>query len=148
MRWLRRLFQREEHIFERSEVPFSTIMRWSLYDLSVESPNEIAVLLGLSPVSDEGHQKEEEDSESRLEDLDEMLPFMDIISELNAKIVVATQIRDAEMEISPDEVEIMTSLYKAVSFSALVSAFSSGIHLGMIHTNALLTGSAYKEDYE
>lgn len=148
MRWLRRLFQREEHIFERSEVPFSTIMRWSLYDLSVESPNEIAVLLGLSPVSDEGHQKEEEDSESRLENLDEMLPFMDIISELNAKIVVATQIRDAEMEISPDEVEIMTSLYKAVSFSALVSAFSSGIHLGMIHTNALLTGSAYKEDYE
>jgi len=145
MSWFRK--KREDPI-ERTEVPFSTIMRWALYDLSVENPNEIATVLGLSPVSDEGHQKEEDDSEERLSALDEMLPFMDIISELNAKIVVATQIRDSSIDVSEDDIDLMTGLYKIISFSALVSAFSSGIQLGMLHTDALLTGSVYKEDYE
>lgn len=147
MSWFNNFFRKEEPI-QRSEIPFSTIMRWALYDLSIEEPNEIAVILGLSPVSDEGHQKEEDDSEERLKAVDELLPFIDIISELNAKIVVATQARDSEMKITEEDLDLMTGLYKLVSFSALVSAFSSGIQLDMIHTHALLTGSVYKEDNE
>jgi len=80
MNWFRRIFESFSPEIEKKEIPFSTITRWSLYDLSVEYPNEIAVLLGLNPVSEEGDKKEAEDSEDRLEYVEDLLPFMDIIS--------------------------------------------------------------------
>jgi len=141
---------------KKTEIPFSTITRWSLYDLSVDNPNQISALLGLTPVSEEGDRKEVEDSEDRLERIDELVPFIDIISELNAKIIVAVQMRDMKNEgvvsagdFDHDDLEHMTEFYKSIGFSALVTAFSSGTELDIIHTHALSTGQYYKEeDYE
>ena len=150
MKWFKR---KPRYTIQNKEIPFSTITRWSLYDLSVEYPNEISVLLGLNPVSEEGERKEIRDSEDRLESLDELLPFIDIISELNAKIIVAVQMRDMTKEgladkedFGPEEVEHMTEFYKAIGFSSLVTAFSSGIELDIIHPSALSTGEYYKEE--
>ena len=39
-------------------IPFTTLIRWYLYDLEVENPNKIAELLGLTPISQEGEEKE------------------------------------------------------------------------------------------
>ena len=155
MSWFNRIFNRPGFVTERKEVPFSTILRWSLYDLSVEKPNEIAVLIGLNPVSDEGDKKEIEDSEDRLTQLDGLLPFIDIISELNAKIISAVQMRDMtedglleEDAFGPEELEHMESFYKSIGFSALITAFSSGIALDIIHPNTVSTGDYYKEENE
>ena len=155
MNWFRRKFNREAYEIRKTEIPFSTITRWSLYDLSVEDPNEIAVTLGLNPVSEEGNQKEEDDSSIRLEELDSLLPFMDIISELNAKIIVAVQRRDMlkeglieKEELGEEELMHMTEFYKSIGFSALVTAFSSGINLDIIYASALGTGEIYKEEDE
>lgn len=153
MSWFDRFFRNnEESSVERTEVPFSTILRWALYDLSIEEPNEIAVSLGLNPVSEEGHNKEVEDSELRLSYLDDLIPYIDVISELNAKVVVATQVRDLPSwdsnPPSEEEIEAMGSFYKAIGFSALVTAFSSGIQLDILHTHTIGTGTGYREDYD
>jgi len=152
MSFFDRFFRRFTHEHHKMEIPFSTITRWGLYDLSIDNPNEIAVMLGLTPVSAEGDEKEVEDSAIRLAALDEKLPYIDIISELNAKVIVATQMRefaeDFEATIEEEEVEHMTEFYKAIGFSALVTAFSVGIELDIIHTHALSLGSVYKEEDE
>jgi len=148
--WFNRFFSKHEHT--KIEVPFSTITRWSLYDLNIDNPNEIAILLGLTPVSQEGNEKEVEDSHIRLSALDELLPYIDIISELNAKVISATQMRefseDFEENISDEEIDAMTEFYKAIGFSALVTAFSVGIELDILHPHALSLGSVYKEEDE
>jgi hypothetical protein len=152
MSFFDRIFRRNSHEHYKMEIPFSTITRWGLYDLSIDNPNEIATMLGLTPVSAEGDEKEVEDSAIRLAALDEILPYIDIISELNAKVIVATQMRefseDFESKLDEEEVEAMTEFYKAIGFSALVTAFSVGIELDIIHTHALSLGSIYKEEDE
>ena len=152
MSFFDRLFRRYTHEHTNVEVPFSTITRWGLYDLSIDNPNEIAVMLGLTPVSEEGNEKEVEDSHVRLAALDELLPYIDIVSELNAKVIAATQMRefaeDFEEDIKEEEIEAMTEFYKAIGFSALVTAFSVGIELDIFHTHALRLGSVYKEEDE
>jgi len=150
MRWFDKFFSKDEHLHTQLEIPFSTITRWSLYDLSIDNPNQIALLLGLNPVSKEGEEKELEDSYKRLAALDELLPFIDVISDLNARIIVGTQQREFDEEfeksISDDELDAMTDFYKAIGFSALVTAFSSGIELDILHTHALKLSTTYKEE--
>ena len=153
MSWFRDKFNLPKYEIIKKEIPFSTITRWSLYDLSVDYPNEVSVLLGLNPVSDEGESKEIQDSEDRLEQLDDLIPFMDIISELNAKIIVAVQMRDMKKEgllegdeFGPEELEHMTEFYKAIGFSSIVTAFSSGIELDIIQPLVIDTWDAYKEE--
>jgi hypothetical protein len=150
--WFNKFFNRRndaEYKLIKSEIPFSTLTRWYLYDLSLEDPNELAVALGLNPVSDEGDEKEVEDSAIRLARLDAMLPYLDIISELNAKIITTTQLLELGKEGSTDDLEndvaIMKDLYHVVGFSALVSAFSSGMELGILYPNATSIGSFFKE---
>jgi hypothetical protein len=150
--WLGKFFKRredDEYKVIKSEIPFSTLTRWYLYDLSLEDPNELAVALGLNPVSDEGDEKETEDSALRLERLDALLPYLDIISELNAKIITTTQLlelgKKGDIDDLEDDVAIMKDLYHVVGFSALVSAFSSGMELGILYPNATSIGSFFKE---
>ena len=150
MKWFDKFFSKEEHVHTQLEIPFSTITRWSLYDLSIDNPNQIALLIGLNPVSEEGEEKELEDSHRRLAALDELLPFIDVISDLNAQIIVGTQQREFDEEfektISDEELDAMTDFYKAIGFSALVTAFSSGIELDILHAHALKLGTTYKEE--
>lgn len=149
MTWFNVFRSRKHEENDKTEVPFSTIMRWALYDLAVESPNEVAVLLGLTPVSDEGDEKEEEDSHLRLAELEDLLPFIDIISELNAKIISSVQRREFKetegIRVDSKDMSLMEDFYKTVGFSALVSAFSTAIELGIIHPHAVSTGSLFKE---
>jgi len=152
MGWFRKFFLGEDHTHTKMEVPFSTITRWGLYDLSIKNPNEIAVMLGLTPVSAEGEEKEIEDSHIRLAALDELFPFINVISDLNSQIIVSTQQREFQEEfengIEDEEIDAMTDFYKAISFSALVAAFSVGIELDIIHAHALSLGTTYKEEDE
>jgi hypothetical protein len=42
----------------------------------------------------------------------------------------------------------MTDFYKSIGFSALVTAFSAGINLDILHASAIGTRETYKEDDE
>lgn len=139
MGWFKRFFG-GEYSHEHQEIPFSTITRWSLYDLVLDDPNKVAVDLGLNPVSDEGHDKEREDSDNRLAMVQPLLPFIDITAELTARILSSVQLSEIEEmglseELNPEDIEVMLAFFKSVALSSLIVAFSSAIQLDMIHSN-------------
>lgn len=139
MSWFKKLFGGNS-ASDHQEIPFSTITRWSLYDLMLEHPNKVAVDLGLNPVSEEGHEKEREDSRLRLANIEPLLPFIEVTSELTARILSSVQLFEIEelgdsVDLDTEDIEIMIAFFKSVALSSLVVAFSSAIHLDMIHSN-------------
>lgn len=146
MNWFRRLFQKEEHEHYTATIPFSTITRWALYDIGVDSPNEIAILMGLNPVSDEGNDKEIEDSMARLEEVEPLLPFIDVIAELTAVIIASEQATTTEDVVDEEDIEHLILLYKAIGASALINAFSAGLQLDIFHAHTLRLSTIDKEE--
>jgi hypothetical protein len=119
----------------------TTILRWMLYDVGVQDDKKLTALIGLTPVSDEGNSKEIEDSEDRLNDIYDILPFAEMISSMSADMIATMHTKDviaAELvdEIDPQEIEIMKALYKSIAMTATISAFSTGVKLGLIEINA------------
>ena len=142
MTWFRR--KKDEYEVVTSEVPMTTVYRWYLYDTAMnENINELAEAVGLTPISKEGEAKELEDSEARLIEIQQLYPFIDSISDISAKVLTTLHVK--EIDNLPDDtkenmlnaLDDMFAVYKAVAFSTLIGAFSIGINLNMIQTNAL-----------
>lgn len=154
MKWLRRLFNREEYVVHRVDVPVSTIVRWYMYDTSLYDENDLAELIGLSRVSQEGNAKEQEDSDNRLEAIEQYMPFLDQMADISANILTTIQLK----EISDSEyltnlaegmpTEIMHSLFKAVALSTLIGTFSIGTNLQIINPTSVPTGFIKMEDID
>lgn len=140
MKWFKKLFDNQpEYESIVTDVPLTAIARWYLYDTGMGNENEVAELIGLNPVSDEGDVKERQDSDERVSHIVGMLPFIDFISDIAADSIA--QIQNKEMEKSglttdskelAEELEIMRTVYKAISLSSLIGAMSIASSLGMI----------------
>jgi hypothetical protein len=152
MSWFNRFFNKGEGFdieIIQNDVPTSTLVRWYLHDLVVESPNEIAAKFGLTPISDEGIQKEEQDSQYRIQKLAPLIPYLNLIADINARVIAYTQLRASMSEGLEDEIEELMEFYAAVGMSALISAFASGIEIGIIQPTSLNTTIDIQEqDYE
>jgi hypothetical protein len=154
VRWLRRLFNREEYVVHRVDVPVSTIVRWYMYDTSLYDENDLAELIGLSRVSQEGNAKEQEDSDNRLEAIEQYMPFLDQMADISANILTTIQLKeisDSEYLTSLAEdmpTEIMHSLFKAVALSTLIGTFSIGTNLQIINPTSVPTGFIKMEDID
>lgn len=141
MSWFNRFFNKDKDDFEliRKDIPLSTIARWYIYDTELGEPNEVSNVLGLNMVSDEGDEKEREDSQLRLGRIEYLLPFIHAMSDVAADIISGIQIKeileknpDAEEEIE-SELDLMRTMYKVISLSSLIGAFSSAMEIGLIH---------------
>ena len=82
-----------------------------------------------------------------------MFSVIDVIDELNARIVACVQIRELTEEgitgieeLGEEELERMVVFYQAISFSALVAAISSGIQLDILHVHAVGTARTFDEE--
>jgi len=154
VKWLRRLFNREEYVVHRVDVPVSTIVRWYMYDTSLYDENDLAELIGLSRVSQEGNAKEQEDSDNRLEAIEQYMPFLDQMADISANILTTIQLKeisDSEYLTSLAEempTEIMHSLFKAVALSTLIGTFSIGTNLQIINPTSVPTGFIKMEDID
>ena len=124
------------------ELPMSTLFRWYCYDLKVENPNRIAEAYGLTPISDEGEQMEKKDSLMRTIKLMPYLPFLETMSEINAMVIAESQnqglmelLKDSA-DTSEEELEELMdkiiNIYKALTMSGLIAAFSSALELGLV----------------
>jgi len=142
VKWFKKKKDMEYEIVSK-DIPLTHLMRWFLYDTGLINPNEIVNRLNLTPVSDEGNVKEEEDSDNRMASIAELIPFLELMSDITADAIVAIQVQDIEEALGSDteqishEMTVMRSLYKVVGLSALVSAFSAAAELGMISTDAV-----------
>jgi len=152
VKWLRRLFNREEYVVHRVDIPVSTIVRWYMYDTSLYDENDLAELIGLTRVSQEGHVKEQEDSDNRLLEIQQYVPFLEQMAEISANILTTIQLKeiDDSEELSAlangMPTEIMHSLFKAVALSTLIGTFSVGTHLQIINPTSAPTGFINMED--
>lgn len=143
MKWFKKRKNEPEYELVTKDIPLTSLMRWFLYDSGLIEPNKIASKLNLTPVSEEGDHKEEEDSDIRLERISSLIPFLDIMSDITSDVITNIQIQD--IEESDDEVAkqvvhemtVMRHMYKVVSLSALISAFSSAVELGMISNDSI-----------
>jgi hypothetical protein len=131
-------FNRRDEDPIQIEIPDSTLKRWALYDIGISQPNEVAKLIGLTPVSDEGEKKEIEESEQRIMDVLGYMPFVDVISDLSAKIIVTSQIKNnpalahEDQDQLEEDIAAMTEIYRGVAYSSIVLALSIGTHLGLV----------------
>jgi hypothetical protein len=126
-----------------TEVPLPVLARWYFYDAGLEEPNKIASLVGMVPVSEEGEKQEESESDARLISVMPLIPFLETIADINARSITALQfdhyVKDQGMDESQlnHEKEHIEDMYVQVGYSALLSAFASGLELGIISTNTV-----------
>jgi hypothetical protein len=76
---------------EVTKVPLTTLYRWYMYDMSVDSPNKYLDIFGITPVSEEGDDKEREDSDIRTDNITPLIPFLNLYSNMNAQYVFEMQ---------------------------------------------------------
>jgi hypothetical protein len=129
----------------RDSVPLSTLARWYLYDLGIEDANTFgAKVFDLTPISNEGKEKEEEDSVHRMSFVIPILPFLNLMAEINAQAIVAVQKSDMIKHGMPeDEIETglveTTEFYKSIGFATLVSGCAAAVELGLIDISGTFT---------
>ena len=145
----------DEFINLTSDIPLTTLARWYIYDTGLGNERDVAEAVGLTPVSEEGHKKEQQDSEARLASLGPLFPYLDYISTIAADSVVSMQIehvKRAHPEVDHDEeADLIFSVYKSIALSALIGAFSIGIDLRIVSLDAIssdITDIPYGEDDE
>lgn len=120
----------------KEAVPMSTLIRWYCYDLGIEDVNDLVKEFNLMPVSDEGEQYETDESGRRMENIIPLLPFLDMMSRINAKAVSTIQFEDVDAsELEGLDTDVMEAIYGQISFAALTAAFSSAIELGLVYRN-------------
>lgn len=149
MNWFRKKMEPEFEIVT-NDIPMSTVARWYLYDTSLtDDVNDLAESIGLSRVSEEVGDKEEEDSDIRMERAAPLFPFLANMAELSATVmsVIYAKTMHAEMkELSEQELEeLLTSMhniYKAIALSTLTGTFSGALELGIIDSN-IVSSSTY-----
>lgn len=156
MKWFRKKRKDKQSInFTLSEsniIPLTTLARWYLYDTDLEEPNKVAPRLGLSMVSEEGNEKELQDSDKRIDKIVVLYPFIGAIADINAKAVAATQIMHMEeanagMDISDSEA-IISELYRVIGHAAITSAFSTAVELGIVRLSEGHDASKIVEEYD
>jgi hypothetical protein len=103
-------------------------------------------MLGLSSISEEGDSKEHDDSESRLNDINDYLPFLMQMAEISSNVLTTIQLKEISeseylSEMAEDmPTEVMQSLFKAVALSTLVGTFSIANKLQIINGGAAPSG--------
>jgi hypothetical protein len=124
-------------IFTR-DIPLSTILRWYIYDTELGEPNDVVEVMGLNRASEEGDEKEREDSEVRLDNIGYLMPYLDSMADIAADVITAVQVDEINKD-NPDnseeierELNTMRVLYKIVSLSAIMGAFASAMEIGLI----------------
>lgn len=133
MSWFKRLFNREPEIeIISSEIPMSTILRWYLYDTGLADPNELAEYLGLNNVSEEGNDKEVQDSQLRLSSITTLLPYIDVISTISAETFSALHYLNNDEERDEEFEGRQKVVFKAIAMSTLIGALSIGVDIGMV----------------
>jgi hypothetical protein len=165
MNWFKDKFNKKDENYEETNesenedltaklIPATTLARWYLYDVEVENPNEVAKLLGLYPVSQEGEDKEKEDSQSRMDALNPLLPFLANMSDLNGKIMSSVQLEYFKSNVKdlPEHMttnlEMMAKVYAQVSFAALLSSFSAALELGLVDPGWVVSSEFVEVDID
>jgi hypothetical protein len=126
---------------EVKHIPLPILIRQAIYDSMLEPAEGIAEYMGLSPISDEVADMEEQESQKRLERIAVLIPFIDSHSDMAARIVAAAYaIGDDEEGLLTDlldqdgAIDHLTDLFRTVCISSSVSCVSTLLNLELIES--------------
>lgn len=126
-------------IVDTAVVPTSTLFRWALFDLNIETPNDFAKTNGFTPISDEGAELELKDSDKRLSHLIAYKDFISTMATINAEISTHSHFSamvDSDLfgdNFPLDEAkDHISELYQSISTSAIISTLAAALSLGII----------------
>ena len=69
-----------------------------------------------------------------MDEIVDLMPFFQMVAEINAKAISTIQLQDVETDDVADiEPELMEGLYRQVSFAALIAAFSAALEIGILN---------------
>jgi hypothetical protein len=133
------------HEHELHRIPISTLLRWFLYDINAEDAFENAELFNLTPISEEGHEKELEDSYARLDSIEDIISFLSFYANATAEYAFAMNKRhlleipgiSEDMLVSAEEP--LKIFYLNMTMSSLLSAFAAATELSIIKLNGTYT---------
>lgn len=128
------------------KLPITTLFRWYLYDIAGEDAHKDINVFNLSPVSEEGNDKELEDSEARLINVSSITPLISLYSEMNAKYAFSIhkkeliKIPGVTEEMLETGKESLMEFYNHITFNGIMSIFSAAIELDLVELNGLFLG--------
>jgi hypothetical protein len=130
---------------EINKIPISTLFRWFLYDVSSDEAPKYAHLFNLTPVSEEGDLKEQEDSDTRIENLTEVVPLFNFYANATSEFAFNLH-RDKMIKlegITSDMIdaseEAFKEFYYHMIFAGILSSFSALAELKIIKLNGTHT---------
>lgn len=131
---------------ELHKVPLNMLYRWFMYDMNVEHPNDHLDIFHITPVSEEGDEKEKQDSEARADAIEPLLPFLNLYANMNAHYIFEMQKKDL-IDLPPVVAEKLVkdsstikAFYSQVTLAGLITALSSAIELGILKSEGAFTG--------
>ena len=137
---------------EVHQVPITTLFRWYLYDTVGEDANKNIGVFDLSPVSEEGHEKEQDDSDSRLLAIDALIPFLTIYANMNAEFSFEAHRKEMLKIPGIDESMLESSsstlkeFYSNLTFNGLLAAMSAAVELNLVKPYGIYTGIKEKDN--
>jgi hypothetical protein len=133
MKFLRRKKPKEVRV---SQVPLSVLMREIVYDSMLTPTEGIANIMGLPSISEEVALMEEQASQDRLSNIAALLPFIDAHADIAAKIATSAYLLDddTDEEVSQENLEQLTILFRMVSLASAVSCVSTLVNIGLVES--------------
>lgn len=128
------------------KVPLNMLYRWFMYDMNVEVPNDHIDIFKITPVSEEGDEKERQDSEARADAIEPLLPFLNLYANMNAHYIFEMQKKDlinapaAISERLDSDKATIKAFYSQVTLAGLITALSSAVELGILKSEGAFTG--------
>jgi len=122
-------------------VSLPVLMRQAIYDsVFDDQAEEIAEMMGLSPISKEVSEMEERDSSERIRKFSALIPLINSHADMSARISASAYIIQAKEEgmnslIDADNFEDLADLFKTISLSASVSCIATLINLDLLDCN-------------
>ena len=140
-------------------IPMSTLLRWYIYDMQCVNPEGLAAKLGLPFISQEGVEKEEEDSQLRMDRVLAYENFAMGMAEISAEVIntihaegLEGAIREAFPDASDEEVEHIKAsrdeqsvFLEQVGFAACLYMLSVGFDVGLFAPGPAISGGITHE---
>lgn len=123
----------------------TTLMRWYLYDLDVANPEALANRLELPSISEEGSEKEKQDSDIRMGLVENYEPFVKMMAEISGSVInkiqdeyFETHLRDHFPDVTDEEIVSLREVraenaefFDQIGFAAALFTLSVGFHVGL-----------------
>jgi hypothetical protein len=127
-------FRKKKPKVSISDIPIR--IRGFILDSQVDDPHELSVILGCSVISDEVQQKEETESDKRVEKIGYLIPLLYSHSHLLSEGTVELQRANAsseEVKALPDEIWWETrKMMEHIAITALMGSVSQLVDMGLL----------------